>query len=1141
MSDETLQQGELDELLARCLEQPESEWSAAIECACRERPELAMALVRRFEVLREHGLLTASPPSPSGDPARLPRDFGDFRLLRLLGSGGMGLVYHAYWKQREREVAVKLLGPLGLSSPAAQRRFRRELEIAADFRHPSVCEVYEVGREEGAQYIAMRYIAGPTLAEEISEASAAPGIDRILLQFEDLARALHAAHERGLVHRDVKPANVLIDGERALPVDFGLARYTDASRLTQPDARLGTPAYMAPETFRSADEASPRSDVYSLGATLFERLTLQLPFEAATWEGLAQRITNEPTPDLRRLRPELPKDLGTVVRTAMAKDADHRYRSAEAFADDLAAVRAGAPIAARAPSLARRARSWTRRNPLASALGVGLLAGLASVLWLQLSLRTSLREARALNLAELSDPTETGDPELSVLLARRGVELFEHPITVSRLQAVLADFHPSRLIADWGRAPRAPFVLRFSQDGARLLAGEAAGELRLFELTQEQTPQLGSWRLEGASIRTASIAPDGRRVLAVLSDWTARAWSPDEGETVLARDVLAGGFRSADRVLLRVLAADTPRARASPPTLAGSLELDVNGRAVALEASQTEGSWSGAIVTADGARVFAWDTSQRVSVWESGGRRLTAWKPTGPPPRSLDVSPDGRFAAFTIPQDDTFVVRLWDVTRQMPDTALPADSVRSVLFGPCGDKLLTIHGDESLRVWNVDGELLTRVSAQNRNVLSACFDPRGERILVANGDGVARLYDTRGVELAAFRGHTGHVLDAAFHPKGETLVTSSYDGTLRLWSVAPSSDHAIANFPDAVRTLDLAADGALLVGTSGGSAWRLAHAAAGSEAIGIGSATGPGEGAFHDVRFAADGAGILTLDRTGTVRIYGPQAELSLELNHLASQTIAGHAAEGQLDRSPDGRMLLTTLPPATGSEPNAVALWTRSGAGGEWERRTIETPGPALSVAFAPDGRHFAAAGRDAVGQSARGWFRIWDRTGAPLPSHKDPQINKPADELHNDWIRCVRFAPDGQRLVTASRDNTARIWSLRKPMRAPLVLGPHAGTVSFATFSPDGRTVATASTDGTIRLWSSTGDERAVLRGHRGMVWTLAFAPDGARLFSGSFDGTVRAWNLRTEDLLDQARGLVPRELSDAERSRYAELELR
>lgn len=370
----------------------------------------------------------AAPSDGSDGPRRL----GRYRLLRSLGRGGQGEVWLAEDPRLERRVALKILHTWSAASPQAFARFRREALIASRLDHPGICTVYESGIEQGLPYFAMRYVEGESLAQRIAaqrarwleqrerDASSTPtskaALGSLLEIVERAARAAHAAHEAGVVHRDLKPANIVVTaGGEPVLLDFGLARdlESDAASLTNTGEIFGTPDYMAPEQVAGKSaEIDARADVYALGATLFECLTLRRPFQGATRDALYHAILHAAPPDLRKLVPHAPRDLEVIVQTALEKDPARRYRSALEFADDLARLRRGEPIRARRSGPLRRARRWAQREPLSAGLLLAALlataiGGYGLARWLET--RGELAEAKRFETAaQLEQMLEEG-------------------------------------------------------------------------------------------------------------------------------------------------------------------------------------------------------------------------------------------------------------------------------------------------------------------------------------------------------------------------------------------------------------------------------------------------------------------------------------------------------------------------------------------------------------------------------------------------------------------------------------------------------------------------------------------------------------------------------------------------------------
>ena len=333
---------------------------------------------------------------------------GSYRLLSELGRGGQGVVWLARDERIGREVALKLMGPSfgGAEVPTSARR---EVEALARLDHPHLGTVYEVGSADGHVFLAMRYVAGGALSEHIARLGGAADkgeLARCVECVARLARALHAAHEAGVVHRDVKPDNVLL-GEDGAPVlvDFGLARAerSEMPSLTATGDLIGTPHYMAPERLRGEGYADPRGDVWSLGAVLYEWITGRRAFDGPTLENIARRVECEEPLDPARLSRACSRDLAVVCLTALEKRTERRYASALDFAEELERVAQGKPIEARPISMLGRVARWSSRNPAPASLVLVLALGLlATALAARSFQRLALDERQARERADLA-------------------------------------------------------------------------------------------------------------------------------------------------------------------------------------------------------------------------------------------------------------------------------------------------------------------------------------------------------------------------------------------------------------------------------------------------------------------------------------------------------------------------------------------------------------------------------------------------------------------------------------------------------------------------------------------------------------------------------------------------------------------
>jgi len=368
-----------------------------------------------------------------------------YRILEELARGGQGEVYLALDQQLQRKIALKVIRGLGTLSIDVMRRFRREAEVASRLDHPGLCTVYDSGVAEGLAYIAMHYVEGRSLAQVIrdrrkpksEESASAFGITSEMGEsrsdgtppsdttgsttraqmleaawlIEKTARALHLAHGVGIVHRDIKPSNIMVtpQGDPVI-LDFGLASDStdEEPTLTKTGDLFGSPAYMSPEQLtRASIRLDRRTDVYSLGVSLFECLALRRPFEAPTRESLYQAIMTKEPPILRRLNRWIPADLQVVVATAIEKDRDRRYQTALDFAEDLRRVRMHEPIKAKPVGPVLRLRRWTQRNP-ALAIAIGALFSILAIGLIGTMSLLAQRDRALSDFERLGDRTRLG-------------------------------------------------------------------------------------------------------------------------------------------------------------------------------------------------------------------------------------------------------------------------------------------------------------------------------------------------------------------------------------------------------------------------------------------------------------------------------------------------------------------------------------------------------------------------------------------------------------------------------------------------------------------------------------------------------------------------------------------------------------
>ena len=363
----------LDELIGEYMTRMDRGEAIDREPFIAEHPEFAEELRAHFA--NEDSINAAL----GGPPVRVIRYFGDYRLLEEIGRGGMGVVYRARQVSLNRLVAVKLMSADRVSSPEAVRRFRQEAEAAANLQHDNIVAVHEVGEHEGRHYFSMDFVEGRSLAEVVRESPLSPRQAASYLL--PVAEAIDYAHRQGTLHRDLKPSNILIGPtDKPVVTDFGLAKRVEHdSGLTQSGDVVGSPSYMPPEQAAGrSQELSPASDVYSLGATLYELVTGRPPFRAETPASTLLQVLNAEPVSPRLLNPALDRDLETICLKCLEKEPRRRYQTTGELAEELRRFLAGEPIRSRPISRMGKFWRWCCRNPMVAAL-TGTLAVLTII------------------------------------------------------------------------------------------------------------------------------------------------------------------------------------------------------------------------------------------------------------------------------------------------------------------------------------------------------------------------------------------------------------------------------------------------------------------------------------------------------------------------------------------------------------------------------------------------------------------------------------------------------------------------------------------------------------------------------------------------------------------------------------------
>ena len=1077
--------------------------------------------------LLRHVLPEAEPVPP------FVRFFADYELIEEIAHGGMGIVYRARQISLNRPVALKMILAGHLATPSLVRRFRAEAEAAARLDHPNIVPIYEIGEHEGQHYFSMKLVEGQNLARSLHDAkgrlartdqkgspiSPAQAV-RLLTQ---IARAVQHAHERGILHRDLKPTNIVIDAQGEPHVsDFGLAKILeDNLDLTQSLAVLGTPAYMAPEQANGqSKQLTTAADVYSLGAILYELLTGRPPFRGETALATMRQVAEQEPPRPSALNPRLDRTLETICLKCLEKNPLQRYGTAEALAEDLDRFARGEPVQARPVSQPERFWRWCRRKPaLAGALAalfVAVLAGFAGISWQwqraeSHAAREAGQRAQAQQLATrlTLDKAEVlfGQDRAADALAFVARVLRESPtnrVVAERAVSALgqrnfcvpvAALRHGGEVASVSFSPNGRRVLTASQDKTARLWDGTTGE-KLFELKPD------------GGVESARFSPDGSLVVTAARDGTAQIWNALTGERIGPALKHGGAVQHAefslagDRVVTasadftaRVWDARTGRPFTAPLVHGSNVveaHFSPDGQRVVTSArDKIFRVWaveSGRLViegirhrwdsdrvqfTPDGTRILVAGTDLfDAATGKSLGRRFQLHTPRI---YSAEFSPDGH-KAITASADST--ARLWDFESGVP-VAEPLwhDSrVYSAEFSPDGSSVVTCGKDRVVRVWDArSGRALTEPLWHDSEVRSAHFSADGHRLVTQPDGNVAWLWDVRQLQpLTPTFQHAEAVRAAHFSRDGQRVLTASWDNTAKLWDVRTGAllikpfQHggwlSSARFsPDERRIVTASHDHTARVwdAETGASVARLVH-----------------RGDVSDAEFSPDNQSVLTASEDGTAQVWDAgNGQSRLALKH-AGPVNAAHF-------SPDGQRIVTA------SSDNSARIWDASSGS---ELISLRHEQPVQSARFTPDGRHVVTVGWD---HSAR----VWDaRTGKQIASVQHE------DEFD---VFSPQFSPEGARVATASR-NSARLWNLLtgQALTEPLT---HSERVTSVQFDPGGTRVVTTSKDHTARLWdAATALPLGEAFLHSNGVISAEFSRDGRWLITASYDGLARVWEV-------------------------------
>ncbi len=1109
---------------------------------------------------------------------------GDYRIVREIGRGGMGVVYEAEQESLGRHVALKVLPSQALLDPRQLQRFQREAKAAAHLHHSNIVAVHGVGEHDGTHYYVMQFIHGlgldqvlkelrrlrrhpsrgleqaktplePSasqrerrddaspahaaqrlLAEDFAPASAdaraddtergieapsavdvhLPGqekgtsflqsgrqywrsIARIGVQVAD---ALGYAASQGVLHRDIKPSNLLLDTQGTVWIaDFGLAKsQTDQDNLTHTGDILGTLRYLAPERF--SGQGDVRSDLYSLGLTLYELATLRPAFDESDRNKLIAQVMQAAPPSPRRIEPAVPPDLETILVKSTAREPDHRYQTAAELVEDLQRFIDDRPIRARPIGAIERLWRWCKRNPAVASL-TATAAGLLLLVAVVASIGY-MAEAAQRAKAEIAEEDAKGQKTLAEAAherARREAEwnrrllydadmqlaaqLWESETGTAKAIADLLDAH----VAKGDEPDLRDFAWRYQRNllqRAVTLSGHkdwcrialtADGALT----TYDQADQLRHW----GKVDRLLTQPE---ILVSLPRGTCQAFSPD-GAT------FAQGM-SDGSVSLHDVASG--RQRPGPKGTAAVKEL---------------------AFSRDGKKLLTIHADRKVRLWDLAGNKMLSDISLAEDPdfNEAVLSPDGNLLVLANYPKNAEMAFLRLDERKSGILRAQGSTVRCVAFSADGKTLAS--GNGLVILWDTDTwKEKGRIYPKGGWVAHLAFSPDGSQLAVGGADGVVTLWDPVERTLRRrLKGHTAAITNLMFSANGNTLASGSQDGTARLWDLGEAEQGRKLDVDAPSSGLAYSPDGKWLA-ISGAPA-KLVDAR--TERI-IQEFDSAGR-----VAFSADSTLLATA--TGTrLKIWDvASGRLLHTLEGRCPATQPADKTAEALAFSPNGKLLAVGFGRSSmflADYEQAVQIWNvQSGQ----EVCSLPHGNTVPSLAFFPDGKILATASHD---NKLRLWdVTTWKEAGAcqcpnsipalaispaPIPLAQQKDSPPPAGERSKD-------ADAAYVIATASWNGPIRLWHAASGQLLHTLPG-HANTVFALAFSADGKTLASSSFDRTIKLWDPiSGRELRTLAGHGNWVYQLAFSPDGNTLASAGADRSVRLWEtIPSWERAEQAR---------------------
>jgi WD40 repeat protein/tRNA A-37 threonylcarbamoyl transferase component Bud32 len=1092
---------------------------------------------------------SAESPTAEEDLRELPtvsaRNYTAFRELAG-GKGGMGCTEVARDRRLGRDVAIKRITYPSRKDPtlaaALRRRFENEAKLTARLEHPAIVAVHEAGRfDDGEPFYAMPLVRGEPLTHEIERCRSVEARLALLPRMTTVCEAIAFAHTKGIVHRDIKPQNILVGsfGETVL-IDWGLARdLSEVSRETTGEGiyrevvgdgltqfGAGTPEYMSPEQ-ASGEPATPAMDVYSLGASMYHVLAGEPPYASRRDGDARLQLHAGPPRPLADVVPGISRELVDIVERAMAREPEKRFTSALELAEELRRFQTGQLLRSRHYSTGEIVRHWLRRHRVLVRAAVATLVIVAVVG--AVSIRRIVSERRRAESGARA--AEAAASRLRLVQAQRSLETdpteslawlktLDRESQESRMVRLVAADAESRGVATEVLRPFAGKLAtpRLSHAGRYLAASDNDGTVWLWD---RQTKNGRLLRGHTDAIYELRFSSDDQLLASAGEDGTLRLWRPHSGEAVLAHKHDSGigwltmspdgatvAFSNDDEVVLLNIGDGEARLLDRQPGSVFLIEFSPRGDLLL----ETVVRKSPAYTPALGEREMAWE----ILLWDPAthsSRKLNK-EPLGRV-MGAEFSPDGELVAAV--SDDR--LRVWNARSGELMQTIPFVGPRWIRFSPDGNHVAVSSGVSGVvRVWNLETWLHQDLVGKSF-VNHIAFSPDGSQLAASGQDGTIQIWD---VETGASRTLVGQGPGgwswAAFSPDGD--LVSAGDHTMRVWDLKLPRDRVLHAVPDVqpqkgsqnyvnklVAAVAISPDGASVASGGVDGVVRISRVGV-TEAPHLVSTGKP----ISDLDFSADGKMLAIARPSMGVELWDREANTFRQFETAVDAQVVAFSPQGSMLAASGARTtsvwdVVTRQLVGTISHRSRVVSLTFSGDGHilvvaaradaevvVWDvvsgrRQALPTGRESVSAAaIAPDGSQIAVAFGFLV--------RVFD-----LPSGAHRDLEGPKESALQ-----VAFSPTDPLLASATQDGHVFVWDLESGQRRSF--SPSSNFLSSIAFSPDGSRLVAAGPDVQVHVCELHADECRHLRGHSDGVSQVQFSPDGRFIASASRDGSVRLW---------------------------------